>query len=173
MNVGFTRLGRSEFCIVGADLCVRPIARVKTRKNGRTHRQTYMSDSYENREPSPRRSGESRNPFLRLLPFFSVLQCSRASVGKEMPPCIHPHPQMDSGFRRNDGQLRTTCGNWAGRPRGGAPAGFVLLRSVFVGTGPCACPRSLGEPARITYRGGIFSPPPRSPPLPAQDPRAP
>ncbi len=34
---------------------------------------------------------------------FAFRQASRASVGNETPSLIHPHPQMDSGFRRNDG----------------------------------------------------------------------
>ena len=35
---------------------------------------------------------------------FAFRQGSCASAGKETPPFIHPHPQMDSGFRRNDEQ---------------------------------------------------------------------
>ena len=37
---------------------------------------------------------------------FAFRQGSRASAGNETPPFILPHPQMDSGFRRNDDQER-------------------------------------------------------------------
>ena len=51
-----------------------------------------------------RHSGESRNPFFMS---FAFRQGSRALVGNETPLLIHPHPQMDSGFRRNDVQSET------------------------------------------------------------------
>ena len=47
-----------------------------------------------------RHSGESRNPFSP----FAFLEGSYTSAGDETPQFIHPHPQMDSGFRRNDGE---------------------------------------------------------------------
>ena len=37
-----------------------------------------------------------------IFTHFVFCQGSCASAGKETPPFIHPHPQMDSGFRRND-----------------------------------------------------------------------
>ena len=49
-----------------------------------------------------RRSGESRNP---LYAFCLSSEFPRIG-GHETPSFIHPHPQMDSGFRRNDDQKR-------------------------------------------------------------------
>ena len=50
----------------------------------------------------PMREGSTESIFTPI----AFRQGSRASAGNEMPPFIHPHPQMDSGFRRNDEQRR-------------------------------------------------------------------
>jgi len=42
---------------------------------------------------------------------FAFRQGSYASAGKGKPPFIHPHPQMDSGFRRNDEQNQIRRGS--------------------------------------------------------------
>ena len=110
--------------------------------------------------PSFRRKPES------IFTPFAFRQGSRASVGNETPPLIHPHPQMDSGFRRNDG--------------GGKPLGeemrvyrMALGRTrwfcrdnppwlSFVRTGTEACPYGeqfdVGIPALLK---GVFDSPPR------------
>jgi len=43
-----------------------------------------------------------------IFTLFAFRPGSRASTENEMPSSIHPHPQMDSGFRRNDEQNRIT-----------------------------------------------------------------
>ena len=48
--------------------------------------------------PSFRRKPES------IFTLFAFRQGSCASAGDETSPLIHPHPQMDSGFRRTDEQ---------------------------------------------------------------------
>ena len=50
------------------------------------------------RLPSFRRKPES------IFTPFAFRQGSRASAGNETPSFMRPHPQMDSGFRRNDGE---------------------------------------------------------------------
>ena len=69
---------------------------------GRTRR-SAPTDWYRRlmRFPSFRRKPES------IFTPFAFRQGSRTSAENETPSFIHPHPQMDSGFRRNDEQNRT------------------------------------------------------------------
>ncbi len=141
---------------VGADLCVRPIARARTRKNGRTHRADTQVRPYENR--TPRHSGESRNPFSPLSLAFrpAALSPDRRRYGhRHIYP---PHPfrirarrslpragikcenesknhKMDSGFRRNDGGFPASRGFFNRPPQGGSEIQRALSRDK--GTPPC------------------------------------
>ena len=63
-------------------------------------RQGLVDSPNRERSPSFRRKPES------IFMPFAFRPGSRASAGNETPPRIHPRPQMDSGFRRNDDQNR-------------------------------------------------------------------
>ena len=103
---------------------------------------------YENRKPSPHHSGGSRNPFLRLLPFFRVLAHPWGRKRRRVFTRIRKWIPASAGMTANNGPCAATG---AGRPRGAAPTRVRIVTFGFCRDRPL-CLSEVAWNARPYYR---------------------